>query len=125
MPYHIKTSENIYMFIKTIKNRNGVECKLQLLTLSYLLPVVRSTYLLLTYLFLNVLHGKGTFKKYVRSRFPNFDPQLLPPCLPLFIFEPPPPKARSFCLELILSPSISILVKYREKKLIMSTNIFD
>ena len=78
LPYHIKTSESTDMFIKTIKNRNGVECKLQLLTFSYLLSVVRSTYLLLTYLFFNVLYSKGTFKKYVRSRFPNFD-------------HPPPP----------------------------------
>ena len=36
---------------------------------------------------------------------------------------PPPPKVGSFWLELTLSPSISILVKFREKKL-MITSIF-
>ena len=64
----------------------------------------------------------GTFKKYVRSRFPSFDPPL-PPCLSLFVFEHPS-KVRSFWLELTLSPSISLLVKFREKKLMMSTSIF-
>ena len=38
--------------------------------------------------------GKGTFKKYVLSRFPSFDLPL-PPCWPLFVFmpssSPPPP----------------------------------
>ena len=49
---------------------------------------------------------KGTVKKYVCSRFPSFDLPL-PPCLPFFVFEhPPPPKVRSFWLELTLSPSI-------------------
>ena len=49
-----------------------------------------------------------------------------PPLFALFVFEhhtPPPPKVRSFFLELHLSPSISILVKFREKKL-MSISIF-
>ena len=70
-------------------------------------------------------HHMGTFKKYVRSRFPSFDH--LPPFSPLLVFEHPrPPKVRSFRLELTLSLSIwiSILLKYREKKLIMSTSIF-
>ena len=57
------------------------------------------------------------------SRFPNFDP----PCLSLFVFEHPPPpphrKIRSFWRELTLSPTVSILVKFRDKKL-MSTSIF-
>ena len=50
---------------------------------------------------------------------------------PLFAFvrfqkplPPPSPKVRSFWLELTLSPSVSVLVKFREKKLIMSTSIF-
>ena len=38
--------------------------------------------------------------------------------------QPLTPKVSSFWLELTLSPSISILVKFREKKLIMSTSIF-
>ena len=42
------------------------------------------------------------------------------PCSPLFFFEHPSSKVRSFWLELPLSPSISIPVKFREKKLIMS-----
>ena len=63
---------------------------------------------------------KGTFKKYVRSRFPSFDP--LPTFFHLVRFpSPPPPKVRSFWLEFPLSPSISILEKFRENKLIMST----
>ena len=36
---------------------------------------------------------RGTFKKYVRSRFPRFEPRS-PTCLSLFVFEPnptPPP----------------------------------
>ena len=74
-----------------------------------------------------VMH-KGAFKKYVRSRFASFNPP--PPCLSLLVFEHPPPpqkkKVRSFWLELTtLSPSIFVLVRFREKKLIMSTSIFD
>ena len=65
-----------------------------------------------------------TFKKYLCSRFPSFDP----PCPPLFAFVPfrahPLPKLRLFWLELTLSPLTSILVKFREKKLIMSTSTF-
>ena len=67
-----------------------------------------------------------TFKKYVRSRYPSFEP-CSPSCSSLFIFEPTPPpislKVRSFWLELTLSPSISIFVKLRQRKL-MSTSIF-
>ena len=69
-----------------------------------------------------------TFKKYFRSGFPSFDPP--PPPSPLahpcsFLSTPSPlPKVRSFGLEFPLSPSISILGKFREKKLIMSTSIF-
>ena len=72
---------------------------------------------------------KETFKKYVRSRSPSFNrpapSPLVCPCLfsnnlhLLFL-----PKVHSFWLELTLSPSISILVKIRENKLIMSTSIF-
>ena len=74
---------------------------------------------------------RGTLKKYVRSRFPRFEPRS-PTCSSLLIFEPPtlppppppiPLKVRSFWLELTLSPSISIFVKLRQKKL-MSTSIF-
>ena len=38
---------------------------------------------------------------------------------------PTTPKVRSFWLKLPFSPSISILVKFRENKLKMSTSIFD
>ena len=37
----------------------------------------------------------GTFKKYVRSRFPSFAP--LPPCSPLFILEHNPPSPPPTC----------------------------
>ena len=68
-------------------------------------------------------HSKSTFAQNFRD---------LAPCLTLFVFEhphplttpPPPLKVRSFCLDLTLSPSISILMKFREKKLIMSISIF-
>ena len=70
---------------------------------------------------------KETFKKYVPQDSQVLNP--LPPCSPLFVFEHPKtsptpslPKVLSFWLELILSPSISILVKFRENKL--STSIF-
>ena len=69
----------------------------------------------------------GNSKKYIRSRFPSFDS----PSTPLFSLvrfrAPLPPsirKVRSSWLELTLSPSISILAKFRGKKLIMSTSIF-
>ena len=68
-----------------------------------------------------------TFKKCFRSGFPSFDsPPPVPPCSPLFVFKHhlPSPKVRSFWLEFPLSPSISMLGKFREKKLIMSTSIF-
>ena len=69
---------------------------------------------------------RRTFKKYVRSRYPSFEP-CSPSCSSLFIFEPTPPpislKVRSFWLEHTLSPSNSIFVKLRQKKL-MSTSIF-
>ena len=68
----------------------------------------------------------GTFKNYVRSIFPSFDPP--PPALFVLVCfrgppPPPPRKVRSFWLELTRSHSISILVKFRDKKL-MSTSIF-
>ena len=86
----------------------------------------------LSYLFVFKYLQNRAFKKYVRSRFLSFAPY--PPFLPLFLFvQPPSPplspnktntKVHSFWLELTLSPSISILMKFREKKLIMSTSIF-
>ena len=67
----------------------------------------------------------GNSKKYIRSRFRSFDS----PSAPLFSlvrFRAPSSncKVRSSWLELTLSPSISILAKFRGKKLIMSTSIF-
>ena len=62
----------------------------------------------------NRLVLKGTFKKYICSRFLSFDPPL-PPCLPFFIFKPACPNLHSFWLELTLCPSIYILVKLRER----------
>ena len=69
---------------------------------------------------------KGAFKMYVRSRFLNFDA----PTPPLFVlvcfqaYPPPLPKVCSLWLELTLSPSICICVKFRDKKLIMSPSVF-
>ena len=58
----------------------------------------------------DILYGNicmGIFKKYVRSRFPSFDPPPLPhpsPLFPLFVFEhSPPPKYVHFALN---SPSL-------------------
>ena len=70
----------------------------------------------------------GNSRKYIPSRFPSFDLPSTPlfslPCA--FSSTPPPSnrKVRSSWLELTLSPSISILAKFRGKKLIMSTSIF-
>ena len=81
------------------------------------------------FLTLSKLLSMGTFKNYVGSRFPSFDSPPLPlvrPCsfsTPL-LPPPPPPKVRLLWLELTLFPSISMLVKFRVKKLIMSTSIF-
>ena len=75
-------------------------------------------------LYLIQLICQETLKKYVCSRFPSFFTFPLPPCSPLFVFEHPPPQIPSFWLELTLSTSISILLKFREKKLIMNTSIF-
>ena len=42
---------------------------------------------------------KGTVKKYVRSRFPSFDPPPhLPPCLPFSVFEHPLSPQATFVL---------------------------
>ena len=60
-------------------------------------------------------HSKSTFAQDSRVLTPA-----LPPCLSLFVFDTPPPsppKVRSFWLELTLSPSIHILVKFREKEI--------
>ena len=70
----------------------------------------------------------GTFKKYVRSRFPSFDPPPPPPSLFAFVrFQTPPPPqwyVRFYvCLELPLSPSISILKKFREKVSLVELNV--
>ena len=67
---------------------------------------------------------QGKFKKYVQSRFPSFDP-LPPPCLSLFAFQHLSPQGPFLLARTPLAPSISILVKFRENKLIMSTSIFD
>ena len=60
-------------------------------------------------------HSKSTFAQ--DSRFwPPPPPAALPPCS--FSNTPPPSsKVRSFWLELTLSPSIYILVKFREKEI--------
>ena len=55
-----------------------------------------------------------TLEKYVRSRSLSLIPPS-PPLLALLRFR--------FWLELTLSPSISVPVKFRENKLIMSTSI--
>ena len=60
-------------------------------------------------------HQFGDIRKIRSLKIPEFDP-LSPPLFAL-------PRFR-FWLELTLSPSISILVKFRENKLIMSTSIF-
>ena len=60
-------------------------------------------------------HQFGYIGKIRSLKIPEFDP-LSPPLLAR-------PRFR-FWLELTLSPSISILVKFRENKLIMSTSIF-
>ena len=75
-------------------------------------------------LFFDVL---GEFKKYVCSRFPSFDApsHLNCPCLFSIILPPHLPRIRSFWLQLTLFPSISLLVKFRENKLIVSISIFD
>ena len=65
-------------------------------------------------------HSKTTFAQDSRVLNPSLP--LVCPCL--FSSTPLPHKVRSFGQELPLSPSISILVKFREKKLIMSTSIF-
>ena len=67
---------------------------------------------------------RGQSKSMFASDFRVLTPlPLACPCS--FSSTPPPPaKVRSFWLELIHSPSISILVKFREKKLIISTSIF-
>ena len=70
----------------------------------------------------------GTFKKYVRSRFPSFDPPPPPPSLFAFVrfqTSPPPQWYVRFyvCLELPLSPSISILKKFREKVSLVELNV--
>ena len=67
-------------------------------------------------------HSKSAFVQDSRV----LTPSPVPPCSPLFVFKHhlPSPKVRSFWLELPLSPSISMLGKFREKKLIMSTSIF-
>ena len=59
-------------------------------------------------------HSKGRF---TQDFLVLTSPPHLPPCLSLFIFEhsPHPAKVRSFWLELTLFPSISILLKFKEK----------
>ena len=68
-------------------------------------------------------HSKSTFTLDSRILTPP-PPPLVRPCSFSSTTPTPSPKVRSFWLELTLCPSISILVKFREKKLIMSTSIF-
>ena len=67
---------------------------------------------------------KGTFKKYIRSRFPSFDSPVPPPLVRPCLFSSTPPTEGTFILARTLSPSISLLVKFRENKLMMRTIIF-
>ena len=77
----------------------------------------------------SVLHGcyyLGDIQKVCSLKIPEFSLPL-PPCSPLFVLERSPftlplVKVRLFWLEITLSPSISILAKFREKNLI-STSI--
>ena len=68
----------------------------------------------------------GEFKKCVCSRLPSFDAPFHLNCHRLFSRPslPPSPKVRSFWLQLTFFPSISLLVKFREKILIVSLSIF-
>ena len=68
--------------------------------------------------------AQGDIKEVRSLKIPEFRSPL-PPCLSLFVFEHPltSPEVRSFWLELTLSPSISLLVKFGEKKLMMSNSI--
>ena len=68
--------------------------------------------------------AQGDIKEVRSLKIPEFRSPL-PPCLSLFVFEHPltSSEVRSFWLELTLSPSISLLVKFREKKLMMSNSI--
>ena len=70
--------------------------------------------------------AQGDIKEVRSLKIPEFR-SLLPPCLSLFVFEHllTSPEVRSFWLELTLSPSISLLVKFREKKLMMSNSIIN
>ena len=76
------------------------------------------------------LHSLGTFKMYVCSRFPSFDPPPPPLVRPFRAPLAPAPALSSTQGMFVLArthpspPSISIVVKFREKKLIMSTSIF-
>ena len=56
---------------------------------------------------LKTVASKETFKKYLHSRFPSFDP--LPPCSPLLVFahpstHPPQPQGTLVCL---VEPNVS------------------
>ena len=80
---------------------------------------------MLTYLE-HVQYHTQSYRAGIRTfKIPKFWP-LPPPLFALARFRASPhsPKVLSFWLELPVSPSISILVKFREKKLIMSTSIF-
>ena len=66
-------------------------------------------------------HSKSTFAQ--DSQVLTLPPP--PPLFTLVCFQAPPPLQGTLVLARThLSPSISILVKFREKKLIMSTSIF-
>ena len=67
----------------------------------------------------------GTFKKYVRSRFPSFVTHTrMHARARTHTHTHTHTQVHSLCLKLTLSPSVSIPVKCREKKEIMSTSIF-
>ena len=70
-------------------------------------------------------HSKSTFAQ--DSRVLTTPPPCPSPLFALVHFRAPPPllppKVRLFWLELTLSHSISIIVKFKEKKLIMSTSV--
>ena len=83
-------------------------------------------YFIICWWYFGCLQCFGDIQKVRSLKIPKFWPP--PPPLSLFFIlarfrTPLPNKVRPFWLELTLSPSISILVKFRGKKL-MSTSIF-
>ena len=68
-----------------------------------------------------------TFRGHSKSMFAQDFQVLTPPppspLLALVCFQAPPLKEHLFWVELFLSPSISIFVKFREQEFIMSTSV--